>query len=100
VLMLEFVDAIPLSSTAISKTVAMAALSSLAILHSVGIIHGDISASNLFVREEEGSLNIVWLDFSSSWIDASPNQLSWEMDRAREYFSLWVCLLNTSALTS
>jgi hypothetical protein len=92
VLMLGYVDATPLSSIAVSTDVALAALSSLAKLHALGIVHGDLSTSNIFVDEEQedNSVNIVWMDFSSSWTEASPNQLSWEMDRALEYFAAWV----------
>jgi tRNA A-37 threonylcarbamoyl transferase component Bud32 len=97
--MLEFVDATSLSSMRVSEKIAVAALSSLAALHSVGIVHGDISTTNIFlVQGDETSPEIVWMDFSSSWTEASPNQISWEMERAREYFAIWVlCVIHDSA---
>jgi serine/threonine protein kinase len=98
VLMLEFVEATSLSSMRVSEEIAMAALSSLAALHSVGIVHGDISTTNIFLVGDETSPEIVWMDFSSSWTEASPNQISWEMERAREYFAIWVwCVIHDSA---
>ena len=95
VLMLEFLEeAVPLSdSTNIIAQepdsglfIATSALSSLAKLHSLGIVHGDISTSNVLLCESDS----LWIDFSSSWINAPSNQIAWEWDRAVEYFSLWV----------
>jgi hypothetical protein len=90
VLMLEFLDVTPLSIAVVSKNLAMAVLRSLAKMHKMRIIHGAISTTNIFRLGDEESLEIVWMDFSSSWTDASPTQIAWEMDRALEYFAIWV----------
>lgn len=89
VLMLDFYDAPPLSSRRLTKPLAIAILKSLEELHSVGIVHGDISLENILLLDEKPP-HLMWLDFSSSWTDASNSQKNWERDRALTYVSKWV----------
>ena len=93
VIMLDYIQlSRPLSTwTPIPVNTAKLALSALAELHKVGIVHGDISPSNILVIEDPTApVEVVWIDFASSWTDASPKQITWECDRAAEYFSHWV----------
>jgi tRNA A-37 threonylcarbamoyl transferase component Bud32 len=87
VLMLNYVqDSTTLSSVTISATVAKTVLLALEILHEGGIVHGDISTSNVLVLEGNDCVDVMWIDFSSSWTDASPKQVAWESEKAAEYF--------------
>jgi serine/threonine protein kinase len=91
VLMLKDIEnSSPMSSVTITPAIAAAALTNLAILHETGVVHGDISTDNILVLEEEESVRVFWIDFSSSCTNASSIQTAWEMDRAAEYFSQWV----------
>jgi len=89
VLMLEYVEGTPLSHLNVSVEMAVAALSALAKIHNAGVIHGDISEGNALVHNEGGIINVVWIDFSSSWTRGA-RHISWEMDRAADYFAQWV----------
>lgn len=93
VLMLEYIgNSHPLSVIMpIAPEITILALSSLADLHAIGIVHGDISTTNILVIEKKGQdINVAWVDFSSSWTNASSKQIEWELDRAAEYFEEWV----------
>jgi len=86
-LMLEYLEAtVPTSN--ISPELARSVLSSLESLHKLGIVHGDISASNvLLLPDVAASESAVWIDFSYSWTDASNKQRLLERDRAIKYFA-------------
>ena len=93
VIMLEYIqNSRPLSAiTPVPLDVSKLALSSLAELHDLGIVHGDVSKSNALLIESPGAPSeVVWVDFASSWTDASLKQITWESHRAVEYFSQWV----------
>jgi serine/threonine protein kinase len=95
VLMLEFLErSQPISTIAtIPLDLAKSALSHLDQLHSLAIVHGDISLSNILIISSDQAdepFNTAWVDFSSSWTDASSKQILWEHERAIEYFSQWV----------
>jgi serine/threonine protein kinase len=102
VVMLDYIqNSRPLSeSIPVPLDIAKLALLHLAELHEIGIVHGDISHGNiLLIESQEVPLEVVWIDFASSWTDASFEQITWECDRAAEYFSQWVstsrdCLVN------
>lgn len=86
VLMLEFLESTTLTNH-LSLELVKSALSSLGRLHRLGIVHGDISASNVLILPDNRNLIAVWIDFSYSWTDASERQISLERDRARNYFA-------------
>jgi len=87
VIMLEHIEAIPLSSITPTMELIKGALSSLSELHGLGIVHGDISMDNILVIKESGGLEVMLIDYSSSWLDASQEQEDWEFLRAAEYFA-------------
>lgn len=87
VLMLEYEESSPLSSVPISLALAKSSIACLNMLHQLGIVHGDISTDNILVVERNGLTDVVWIDFSGSWSDASPNQIALEARRAAEYFA-------------
>jgi serine/threonine protein kinase len=93
VLLLHFVDGTPLSKVPPSPTIAASALSNLASLHERGVVHGDISPDNILVSQGEDELKVFWIDFAASWGYASLRQVTWEMERAAEFFEQWVFLL-------
>jgi RIO-like serine/threonine protein kinase len=96
VLLLRYVDGTLLHNIASSSVIAASALSNLAGLHERGIVHGDISSDNILVSEEDDALKVFWLDFSSSWANASLKQVTWEMEKAAEFFEEWVFRLKIS----
>jgi serine/threonine protein kinase len=88
VLLLEYVETRDVSSNSVTIEVAVAALESLNMLHQEGIVHGDISIGNTLAFENDvGETDVMWIDFSCSWTDASPKQIEWEWQRAVEYFA-------------
>jgi RIO-like serine/threonine protein kinase len=68
-------------------SLVVSALSQLWEMHVLEIIHGDVSATNILVGDDDV---VAWVDFSCSWTKASAEQRRWEMDTAKEYFALWV----------
>jgi serine/threonine protein kinase len=89
VLVLQYVDLVVLSSIPIPVTVGKAAacLSSLSAMHALKMVHGDVTRDNILVSTAPGVSAIVWIDFSSSWTDASPNQIELEWNGAVEFFA-------------
>jgi serine/threonine protein kinase len=63
------------------------ALHALQLLHSNGIVHGDISVDNIIFRREAEFYDAFWIDFSSAIIDASPEDVAYEWQKAVQYFS-------------
>lgn len=90
VLMLEYEKSSSLSSVPMSLPLAKSSIACLNMLHQLGIIHGDISTDNVLVVERDGLMDVLWIDFSCSWGDASPGQIALEARRAAEYFALLV----------
>lgn len=64
-----------------------AALGTLQVLRSLGIAHGDISEKNVILQQTDDGYSAIWVDFSSSVLDASSPILSKEWQKAIEYFS-------------
>ena len=65
-----------------------AALYSLRHLHTNRITHGDISVSNLLIeRQDDYGYSTYWIDFSSSTVEASAVNITYEWEKAVDYFS-------------
>jgi RIO-like serine/threonine protein kinase len=92
VLMLEFVEGLLLGHVVPSEKAIVAVLSGLYRMHALGIVHGDVSTSNVIISEEQEDAQAIWLDFGSSWTNASPQQLKWERENALKYFADWVSI--------
>jgi RIO-like serine/threonine protein kinase len=90
VLMLQAVDGLPLEHVEPSKKLALAIMASLGRIHNLGVVHGDISKSNVLILGEAHNPHALWLDFASSWTNASELQQTWEIKNALQYFSDWV----------
>lgn len=90
VLMLGFVDGLQLEHVESSKKLALAIMASLCRIHNLGVVHGDISKSNVLILGEAHNPQALWLDFASSWTNASEPQQKWERENALQYFSNWV----------
>jgi RIO-like serine/threonine protein kinase len=90
VLMLQVVDGLQLEHVEPSKKVALAIMASLCRIHNLGVVHGDISKSNVLILGEAHNPQALWLDFASSWTNASEPQQKWERENALQYFSDWV----------
>jgi len=67
------------------------ALHGLQILHSFDIVHGDVSVQNLLLRRNSEYYDALWIDFSSSIVDASEQDMRYEWQKAVQYFSNLVC---------
>jgi len=95
-LVLTYVESIdslaPSQPTELQKHAVKAALLSLRRLHSVGIVHGDISVENLLLQQNGHNLEATWIDFSSSSVQASMAMIEQEWEQAITYFSQLVCL--------
>jgi serine/threonine protein kinase len=87
VLVLEYVDLVVLSSIPVTVGKAADCLSGLSEMHSLKMIHGDVRLDNILVSTAPGASAIVWIDFSSSWTEASPNQIELEWNGAVEFFA-------------
>ena len=89
VLMWEYIP----HSTRLSELVPMPvniakrALSRLSELHSVNIMHGNVSLSNALLLVDHDSSNVLWIDFPCSWTEASTVQCNREYGQAAELFA-------------
>ena len=93
VLMLHFIEnAKQLDKVYPSLQLAIEIIASLDNLHRIRIVHGDLSLSNiLLIKESLTDVGkIMFLDFASSWTNASRKQLEWETKNAVEFFAAWV----------
>jgi serine/threonine protein kinase len=98
VLVLQYVETLDVSSGSITIEVAVAAMESLNMLHNEGIVHGDISILNILTFENDaGETEVMWIDFSCSWIDASAKQIELEWRRGTEYFAKLVSVKQPSS---
>ena len=75
ILVLSYVEGfeafIPSQPIELQKHAVKAALLSLQKFHSAGIIHGDVSVDNLLLQNNGDRLEAIWIDFSSSIVNAS-----------------------------
>jgi serine/threonine protein kinase len=96
VLMLDYIEGVALSS--ISPTVALvkAVLSSLLELHQLGIVHGNVCTDNVLIVDEQ-KIEVMLIDYSSSWFDASTEQKGWEFQNVVEYFARLVYSISAFA---
>ena len=86
-LMLEYIDVVPLSTFSPTVSLVKAALSSISELHRLGIVHGDICSDNVSVIQDGGKTEVMLIDYSSSWANASLEQKTQEFQSATEYFA-------------
>lgn len=89
----ESIDALPPSqSTDLQIHAVKAALHSLRVLHSAGIVHGDVSCDNLLLQQDDNQFFALWIDFSSSSVNSSVASAEHEWQKAVAYFSRLVHL--------
>jgi serine/threonine protein kinase len=67
VLMLEFVEGLQLDSVEPSEKFALSVMSSLCRIHNLGVVHGDISKSNVLISDEGQNA----LQFFSDWVSVN-----------------------------
>jgi serine/threonine protein kinase len=99
IIVLSYLDGIDAFSdnetTETRQNAAKAALHALARLHSIGIVHGDISGDNVIIQRKTGpSYSATWIDFSASVTSPSKADVSYEWQKAVDYFSQLVLILN------
>jgi len=103
ILVLSYVEGfeafIPSQPIELQKHAVKAALLSLQKFHSAGIIHGDVSVDNLLLQNNGDRLEAIWIDFSSSIVNASAAMTRHEWEQAVTYFSDLVNELNELANT-
>jgi hypothetical protein len=66
---------------------AKAALLTLQILHTNGIVHGDISVNNVLIQRYRDRYTATWIDFSTSVINPTRARIALEWRNAIDYFS-------------
>lgn len=72
---------------AVQQQAAKAALLALRKLHTLGIVHGDISRNNILIHGKTPHYDATLVDFASSVANASQDAMSHEWDKAVEYFT-------------
>jgi RIO-like serine/threonine protein kinase len=95
VILLSYVESIdalsPDESPEIRQRAVKAALRALQVLHSIGIVHGDVSRDNVLLHQNGAHWEATWIDFASSIVDPSKRDVTHEWQKAIEYFSNLVC---------
>jgi RIO-like serine/threonine protein kinase len=66
---------------------AKAALRALQELHENKIVHGDVSVDNLLVQREFDQYFAYWVDFSQSRLNAKQRDITYEWQKAVDYFA-------------
>lgn len=57
------------------RQVSQQLVSGLSFLHAANVIHGDIKPSNILLRENLTSAQLIYCDFSSSWFDSPSSEM-------------------------
>ncbi len=84
---MEWIDGTPLRDCLSRENLEWAARrvgESIALLHNSGIIHHDLTTSNMIVREQNGERELVFIDFGLSFHSTKPEDMATDLHLLEE----------------